>query len=84
MNEFMTKSEGLFSTGYGAFKVETKPIGWAVWRRFSDFHWLRQVLQKTFPCNMLPPIPKKKLFSLSSMILLEKLMPLNRHTYKKG
>lgn len=44
MTEFMTKSEGLFSTGFGAFKVETTPIGWCVWRRFSDFQKLRDVL----------------------------------------
>lgn len=49
MNEFMTKSEGIFSSGYGAFKVETKPIGWCVWRRFSDFLKLREILQKAFP-----------------------------------
>ena len=41
MVEHVTKSEGLFGTGYGAFRVDTNPLDWSVWRRFSDFVWLR-------------------------------------------
>jgi hypothetical protein len=63
MNEFMTKSEGLFSSGYGAFKIETRPMQWTVWRRFSDFLWLKSILQKAYPYRLLPPIPKKKMYS---------------------
>ncbi len=44
MIEFAVKQEGLFSTGFGAFKVETIPLGWSVWRRYSDFVWLRSTL----------------------------------------
>ena len=62
MYEYITKSEGLFSTGYGAFKIVTHPIGWVVWRRFSDFKWLREVLHKTYPCHLIPPIPEKKMY----------------------
>ncbi len=62
MSDFVTKSDGLFSSAYGAFKIETRPLAWAVWRRFSDFLWLRQILAKSYPSRLLPPIPKKKMF----------------------
>jgi len=46
MLEFLVKQEGLFKTNYAAFKIETKPLGWVVWRRYGDFNWLRNVLLK--------------------------------------
>jgi len=37
---------GLFSASYIQYQVTTMPFGWSVKRRFSDFFWLRNVLQK--------------------------------------
>lgn len=36
MTEYVSKSDGIISS-YIAFKIETKPIGWVVNRRFTDF-----------------------------------------------
>lgn len=61
INEYESRNQGLFQSAYVAFKIETKPLGWCVWRRFSDIAWLRNTLQKAFPCTLIPPIPRKKM-----------------------
>ena len=35
------KSGGLFSPKYALFKIVTEPFGWVVYRRFSEFYWLK-------------------------------------------
>ena len=59
MSEYMSKSDGIISS-YISFKIETKPIGWVVNRRFNDFLKLRDILAMTYPCHLIPPIPGKK------------------------
>lgn len=51
---------GLLSSNYVAYFIVTKPLGWCVKRRFSDFIWLREILGKMFPSFCLPPQPPKK------------------------
>ena len=41
--------------------METKPLNWMVYRRYSDFDWLRNTLIKFYPGFYVPPIPSKKL-----------------------
>jgi len=40
---------GIFTAGYSQYMVKTEPLGWAVKRRFNDFFWLRNTLQKIHP-----------------------------------
>lgn len=35
------------------------PFKYEVWRRFSDFYWLRKVLVREYPGYFIPPLPKK-------------------------
>ncbi|CAD8101533.1 unnamed protein product [Paramecium sonneborni] len=73
MSEYMSKSDGIISS-YISFKIETKPIGWVVNRRFTDFLKLREILLMTYPCHLIPPIPGKKLKSQTGAAYLEKRM----------
>jgi len=51
---------GLFSASFIQYKVTTMPFGWSVKRRFSDFFWLRSVIQKQHLGYVIPPVPQKK------------------------
>ncbi|CAD8164542.1 unnamed protein product [Paramecium octaurelia] len=73
MSEYLSKSDGIISS-YISFKIETKPIGWVVNRRFTDFQKLREILVMTYPCHLIPPIPGKKLKSQTGAAYLEKRM----------
>lgn len=44
-----TVDKGFFSKKYVAFKVMTNPFEFEVDRRFSDFFWLRNILQRDYP-----------------------------------
>ena len=46
---------------YIQYEVVTDSMKWLVYRRFSDFDNLRQVLVKHYPRLFVPPIPGKKL-----------------------
>ena len=50
----------IFSKAYMTFLITTSPLNLNVKRRYSDFEWLRQVLQNLYTSNIIPPIPKKK------------------------
>ena len=50
----------LFEQTYITYEVITDQLQWCVRRRFSDFDWLRKILVKLFPRNLVPPIPGKK------------------------
>lgn len=54
---------GLFSKNYISYTIETKPIGWTVQRRYSDFYLLRQLLIKHYPFHKVAPLPNKKIGS---------------------
>ena len=49
-----------FEQTYITYEVTTDKLQWNVRRRFSDFEWLRKILVKLFPRNLIPPIPGKK------------------------
>jgi hypothetical protein len=51
---------GLFSASFIQYKVTCLPFNWSVKRRFSDFFWLRSVLQKQHLGYVIPPVPQKK------------------------
>ena len=44
-----TVNKGMFSKKYTAYKLITSPFGFEVDRRFSDFWWLRSILQRDYP-----------------------------------
>lgn len=51
----------LFSIGSSSmvlYSVCTLPFNWTVQRKFSDFLWLRNLLNKLFPGISIPPLPK--------------------------
>ena len=50
---------GLFSKSYVTYLVETKPLGFQVRRRFSDFIWLHDILKSLYINCVIPPIIKK-------------------------
>ena len=54
-------NSSLLSSGYTAYEVYTKEMNWSVYRRYSDFDWLRNTLKKLFPRNLTPPLPGKKI-----------------------
>lgn len=54
-------NKSLFSTSYILYDISTPQLGWVVSRRYSDFIWLRECLQKLFPVSIIPQIPKKKI-----------------------
>ena len=49
---------GLFSKAYVTYLVETKPLGFQVRRRFSDFIWLHDILKSLYINCVIPPIIK--------------------------
>ena len=53
------KEGGLFSKSYVTYLVETKPLGFQVRRRFSDFIWLHDILKSLYINCVIPPIIKK-------------------------
>lgn len=62
----------------------TSCVNWIVRRRYSDFYWLRNILVKTFPGHVVPPLPSKKTgsrrfendFVLKRMNLLQNFMAI--------
>ena len=52
---------GVFGKSYVVYEVKTAPFDWLVERRYSDFDWLRKMLQKYFPSFNVPPLPTKKM-----------------------
>jgi sorting nexin-7/30/sorting nexin-8 len=51
---------GIGGTSFLEFEVRTQAMGWLVGRRYSDFVWLRNLLRKLYPTQIVPPIPEKK------------------------
>ena len=52
--------KSLLSTQYTLYDVCTESLTWIVQRRYSDFDWLRNILNKLYPRMYIPPIPGKK------------------------
>ena len=53
------KDNGFFSKAYVTYLISVLPASFKVRRRYSDFAWLRTILQAHFPSNIIPPVPKK-------------------------
>ena len=51
----------LLMQNYVNYEVETAAMEWIVRRRYSDFEWLRTVLAKFNPGQVVPPLPNKKI-----------------------
>ena len=54
-------NDSIFKTNYVLYEIITQQMNWCVTRRYSDFFWLRETLQSTFPCELIPVLPKKKI-----------------------
>lgn len=52
---------GGFVNRHIEYLVETQPQNWAVRRRFNDFIWLREILEKRYPGLLVPSLPPKEL-----------------------
>ena len=52
-----------FQVNYIQYEVYTNITNWLVYRRYSDFEWLRYNLRKLYPKFFCPPIPNKKIGS---------------------
>ena len=72
---------GLFSKGYVTYLVTTMPFDYKVRKRYSDFEWLRSILQTIYIGSVIPPIPRKnygdrfnEFFISKRMRFLEKFM----------
>jgi hypothetical protein len=56
-----TVDGGIFGSNYVLYEIHTKPLGWSVSRRYSDFDLLRILLAKYYPSYNIPPLPNKKM-----------------------
>lgn len=73
---------GFLSSNYVNYEVETAAMEWLVRRRYSDFEWMRTVLIKYNPGQVVPPLPNKKIgsrrfevdFIEKRMMFLQKFM----------
>ncbi|CAD8049610.1 unnamed protein product [Paramecium sonneborni] len=75
---YKKESAGFFSSSYIVFQIETQPNGWIVFRRYSDFEWLRESLQKFYPAFIIPPIHKKRSRSFEDVYLNKRMIFLQR------
>ena len=53
---------GFFSKSYVTYLITTSPLNLKVRRRYSDFDWLRQMLQNLYAWNVIPTTPRKNRF----------------------
>ncbi|CAD8050876.1 unnamed protein product [Paramecium sonneborni] len=75
---YKKESAGFFSSSYIAFQIETQPFGWVVFRRYSDFEWLRDSLLKIYPAFVIPPIHKKRSRNFEDSYLNKRMIFLQR------
>ena len=54
-------SKNIWEKSYITYEIITEEMKWLVYRRYSDFDILRQILIKHFPNILIPPLPGKKL-----------------------
>ena len=67
--------EGSFFTkSYVTYLVGTKPLGWQVRRRFSDFYWLYDTLTKIYINCIIPPLFKKNYIKGITDVQIQKRM----------
>lgn len=56
----MPEKEGVFMFQHHNYEITSQRRGSKVIRRYSDFVWLLDCLQKRFPFRMLPLLPPKR------------------------
>ena len=61
INNPKTMTSSILSSSYTLYEVHTKEMNWIVYRRYSDFVWLRAMLRKFYPRHLVPPLPGKKM-----------------------
>ena len=50
---------GFFSKSYVTYLITTSPLNIKVRRRYSDFQWLRQIMNNLYVGNVIPTTPRK-------------------------
>ena len=50
---------GFFSKSYVTYLITTSPLNIKVRRRYSDFQWLRQIMNTLYVGNVIPTTPRK-------------------------
>ena len=59
INSYKKIDKGIFIKSYFTFLIVTNPLNLNVYRRYSDFDWLRERLSVIYNTNILPPLSKK-------------------------
>ncbi|KAG0341498.1 Sorting nexin mvp1 [Podila horticola] len=75
---FAPEKEGIFLFKHTNYIVESKNRATTVIRRYSDFHWLLEVLFKRFPYRILPNLPPKRIGMADETFLERRLRGLTR------
>ena len=59
INSYKKVDKGIFSKSFFSFLVETNPLTLKVYRRYSDFEWLKERLSIIYNTDILPHLSKK-------------------------
>ena len=54
-------NDSYFRISYVIYEIITEEFNFIVYRRYSDFLWLRECLKALFPTEIIPVLPKKKI-----------------------
>ena len=68
------KEGGIFTKSYITYLVNTKPWDFKSRKRYSDFEWLRNVLNIVYTNQVIPPMPKKNYKNRFNEDLISKRM----------
>lgn len=63
---------GLFTKSYVTYLMQTKPFGYKIRKRYSDFEWLRNVICTVYVNCVIPPLCKKNYADRFSEVLISK------------
>jgi sorting nexin-7/30/sorting nexin-8 len=67
-------NDSYFKPSYVLYDIITKEFNWAVTRRYSDFIWLKEILQAIFPTEILPMLPHKQITNRFDKNFIDKRM----------
>ena len=59
INSYKKVDKGIFTKTYFSFLIVTNPLNLNVYRRYSDFEWLKERLLYIYNTNVLPRLSKK-------------------------
>ena len=59
INSYKKVDKGIFTKTYFSFLIMTNPLNLNVYRRYSDFEWLKERLSVIYNTNILPRLSKK-------------------------